>query len=240
MPADTGGWNRDTLARRIEHTLLKPQASPAEVERLCQEARTYGFAAVVVNPWYVAQAVKALGGTDIDVATVVGFPLGATTTTVKVFETIEAVLAGATHVDMVMNVGALKGGQPDEVQRDIAAVVAAARGAGAGGRGPVVVKVILETALLTDDEKVLACRLAQAAGADYVKTSTGFGPGGATVNDVRLMRSVVGPGMGVKAAGGIRNGEQALAMLAAGADRLGASASVAILEELWPSTAPKA
>lgn len=240
VTVDSQGWDRTSLAKRIEHTLLKPQATPAEVERLCHEAKTYGFAAVVVNPWHVRAAVRALAGTGVEVATVVGFPLGATTTGTKVYEAIEAVQAGASHVDMVMNIGALKAGMADEVQRDIAAVVAAARGAGAGGPVPVVVKVILETGLLTDEEKVLACRLARAAGADYVKTATGFGPGGATVEDVRLMRSVVGREMGVKAAGGIRTGAQALAMLAAGADRLGASAGVAIVEELWPSTAPKA
>ncbi len=238
MAVDTHGWDRASLAKRIEHTLLKPQATPAEVERLCDEAKAYGFGAVVVNPWHVRAAARALAGTGIAVATVVGFPLGATTTGTKVYETIEAVQAGATHVDMVMNIGALKTGMVDEVQRDIAAVVAAARGAGVPG--PVVVKVILETGLLTDEEKVLACRLARAAGADYVKTATGFGPGGATVEDVRLMRAAVGSEMGVKAAGGIRTGAQALAMLAAGADRLGASAGVAIVEELWPSTAPKA
>lgn len=212
------------LARYIDHTLLKPEATPQDIARLCHEAREYGFAAVCVNPLFVAQAADALAGTEVAVCTVVGFPLGATPTVVKVAETVQALHDGAQEIDMVLPVGLLKAGRYDAVARDIRAVVQVAHAAGA------TVKVILETALLTDQEKVVACLLAKQAGADYVKTSTGFGPGGARVEDVALMRRTVGLTMGVKAAGGIRTYEAALAMIEAGANRLGASAGVALVE----------
>lgn len=213
-------WDR-ALARLIDHTLLKPEATEEQIRRLCAEARHYGFAAVCVNPWWVPLCVQELKGTGVKVATVIGFPLGATTTEAKAFEARQAVEAGADELDMVMNVGALKSGHLDRVQEDIAAVVRAAAGR--------VVKVILETGLLTDEEKVTACRLAVAAGAHFVKTSTGFGPGGATVADVSLMRRTVGDQVGVKASGGIRDHATAVAMVEAGATRIGASSSVAIV-----------
>ncbi|MFO7173351.1 MAG: deoxyribose-phosphate aldolase [Bacillota bacterium] len=213
-------WDR-SLARLIDHTLLKPEATAEQIRRLCAEARHYGFAAVCVNPWWVPLCVQELKGTGVKVATVIGFPLGATTTEAKAFEARQAVEAGAEELDMVINVGALKSGHLDRVQEDIAAVVRAAAGR--------VVKVILETGLLTDEEKVTACRLAVAAGAHFVKTSTGFGPGGATVADVRLMRQTVGDQVGVKASGGIRDHATAVAMVEAGASRIGASSSVAIV-----------
>ncbi|MBI4466443.1 MAG: deoxyribose-phosphate aldolase [Acidobacteria bacterium] len=213
------------VAAMIDHTLLKPEASRADILKLCEEARQFGFATVVVNPTWVATAAAALRGTPVKVCTVVGFPLGATLPQVKIQETEEVVKLGAQEVDMVMNVGALKSGEDGFVEQDIRGVVEAAR------RGGALTKVILETALLTDEEKVRACCRAQAAGAYFVKTSTGFGPGGATAKDVELMRLVVGPGMGVKAAGGIRTYEDLQKMLKAGATRIGASASVRILEE---------
>ncbi|MCG0238715.1 MAG: deoxyribose-phosphate aldolase [Firmicutes bacterium] len=213
-------WDR-ALARLIDHTLLKPEATEEQIRRLCAEARHYGFAAVCVNPWWVPLCVQELKGTGVKVATVIGFPLGATTTEAKAFEARQAVEAGADELDMVMNVGALKSGHLDRVQEDIAAVVRAAAGR--------MVKVILETGLLTDEEKVTACRLAVAAGAHFVKTSTGFGPGGATVADVSLMRRTVGDQVGVKASGGIRDHATAVAMVEAGATRIGASSSVAIV-----------
>lgn len=213
------------VAAMIDHTLLKPEASRADILKLCEEARQFGFATVVVNPTWVATAAAALRGTPVKVCTVVGFPLGATLPQVKILETEEGVKLGAQEVDMVMNVGALKSGEDGFVEQDIRGVVEAAR------RGGALTKVILETALLTDEEKVRACCRAQAAGAYFVKTSTGFGPGGATAKDVELMRLVVGPGMGVKAAGGIRTYEDLQKMLKAGATRIGASASVRILEE---------
>ncbi len=215
----------EELARYIDHTLLKADATEEQIRKLCREAIDYHFASVCVNPAYVALSAKELEGTDIKVASVVGFPLGATLPEVKAFEAGAVIRDGAQEIDMVINIGALKSGRDDLVQEDIAGVVAAAHGAG------VLVKVIIEAALLTDDEKVRACRLAKAAGADYVKTSTGFGPGGATIEDVRLMRKTVGPEMGVKAAGGIRSAEKALAMIEAGATRIGASAGVRIIEE---------
>ena len=220
--------NRDwkAVARLIDHTILKPEASPQQIERLCQEALRYGFAAVCVQPCYVALAASRLRGTPVKVASVIGFPQGATLTAVKRFEAQEAVRLGAGELDMVQNVGALKAGDRAAITRDIAAVVEVGHGQGA------LVKVILENALLTHDEKVLACQLALAAGADFVKTSTGFSSGGATAEDVALMRSVVGEQAGVKAAGGIRSAADVLAMIAAGASRIGASASVAIVQEL--------
>ena len=213
------------VAALIDHTLLKPEATRDDILKLCAEARQFGFATVVVNPTWVATAAAALRGAPVKVCTVVGFPLGATLSTVKVAETEEAVKLGAEEIDMVINVGALKSGEDEFVEQDIRGVVAAAR------RGGAVSKVILECALLTDEEKVRACWCARAAGADFVKTSTGFGPGGASAHDVELMRLTVGPGMGVKAAGGIRSYEDLKAMLSAGATRIGASASVRILQE---------
>ncbi|AZR74791.1 deoxyribose-phosphate aldolase [Anoxybacter fermentans] len=206
----------------IDHTLLKPNATEDDIRKLCEEAKKYGFASVCVNPAYVALASKLLRGTGVKVCTVVGFPLGATTTTTKVIETRDAIANGATEIDMVINVGALKSGNNALVKRDIEEVVEAAR-------GRAIVKVILETSLLTDEEKVRACLLSKYAGAHFVKTATGFGPGGATVEDVALMRKTVGNEMGVKASGGIRDLKTARAMIDAGATRIGASASVAIV-----------
>lgn len=214
-----------SVAAMIDHTLLKPDASRAEVETLCREAAQFGFATVCVNPTWVAVCARLLRGTPVKVTSVVGFPLGATTPDVKNYETRRALFDGAGEIDMVINVGALKSGDLRAVERDIEAVAAPCREAGA------VSKVIIEAALLTDDEKVTACTLAKAAGADYVKTSTGFGPGGATVADVALMRRVVGEEMGVKAAGGVRDLESLKAMVAAGATRVGASAGVRIVQE---------
>lgn len=215
------------LARYFDHTLLRPEATRAQVEALCQEAIRYGFFAVCINPCYIPLAASILKGTGVKICSVVGFPLGATLPEVKAFEAERAIALGAEELDMVMNIGALKSGDYALVREDIARVVAVAHGAGA------LVKVILETALLTQDEKVTACKLAVEAGADFVKTSTGFGPGGATVEDVRLMRETVGEKAGVKAAGGISSLEQALAMIEAGANRIGASRSVKIIQEAY-------
>ncbi len=228
-----GGIEPD-LARLIDHTLLKPEATMSDIEKLCDEARKYGFASVCINPSYVPLCAKLLRGTDVKVCTVIGFPLGATLTAVKAFETEHVIRDGAQEVDMVINVGMLKSGQYEYVENDIFAVVSTAR------RYRVLTKVILETGLLTDEEKVKACILAKRAGADFVKTSTGFGKGGATVGDIALMRRVVGSAMGVKASGGVRTREDALAMVAHGADRIGASASVKIVSPeptLEPATA---
>ncbi len=211
----------EKLSAYIDHTMLKPEATTEDILKLCAEAARYEFAAVCINPCHVKTAVKALQGTPVKVCTVIGFPLGATTTAVKAFETAEAVAAGAAEVDMVINIGALKGGDETYVQEDIAAVVKAARGR--------TVKVILETALLTTEEKVLACRLARQAGAHFVKTSTGFGPGGATAEDISLMREAVGPDLGVKASGGVRTRQAALQMINAGATRIGTSSGVTIV-----------
>ena len=213
------------IAALIDHTLLRPEASQADIRKLCDEAKQFGFATVCVNPAWVAVAVAALQGTRVKVCAVAGFPLGATLTETKIFETEQVVKLGTQEVDMVINVGALKSGQHERVEQDIRGVVEASH------RGGAICKVILECSLLTDQEKVTACRLAQSAGADFVKTSTGFGPGGATAHDVELMRLVVGPQMGVKAAGGIRSYEDVQKMLSAGATRIGASASVKILQE---------
>jgi len=212
------------LAAMIDHTLLKPSATREEISRLCEEARRYGFASVCINPCYVPLAAQLLRLTNVKVCTVVGFPLGANRTEVKAFETERAVADGATEIDMVANIGAVKSGDDALVRDDVRAVVEACRGI-------VVSKVIIEAALLTDEEKVRACEAARDAGADFVKTSTGFGPGGATLEDVALMRRVVGPTIGVKAAGGIRSYEDAQQMIAAGASRIGASASVKIMQE---------
>lgn len=213
-----------SIAKCIDHTVLKPQTTEAAVRKLCAEATQYGFASVCVNPCWVALCADLLKDTEVDVCTVIGFPLGANTSAVKAFEAAEAIRQGATEVDMVLNVGALKDGNADLVRADIAAVVEAAR-------GKALVKVILETCLLTDEEKRIACRLAKEAGADYVKTSTGFSTGGATEADIALMRAEVGPEMGVKASGGIRDYATAQAMIRAGASRIGASAGVQIVAE---------
>jgi deoxyribose-phosphate aldolase len=212
------------LSHMIDHTILKPEATQDQIAQLCYEARKYGFASVCVNPTNVKLCASLLQGTDIDICTVVGFPLGATPTDVKVFETQQALREGATEVDMVLNVGALKSRDYELVRDDIASVARACHADNA------ILKVIIEAALLTDEEKVIACQLSKVAGADFVKTSTGFGPGGATVEDVALMRRVVGPSIGVKAAGGIKTFEDAQKMIAAGASRLGASASVKIVQ----------
>ena len=213
------------LARYIDHTLLKADATQDEIAQLCYEARKFNFASVCVNPAYVKLCGQLLNGTDIDVCTVIGFPLGATPTDVKVFETQQAIREGATEIDMVINVGAIKSRDYELVERDIASVARACHS------GNAILKVIIEAALLTDEEKVVACQLAKVADADFVKTSTGFGPGGATAEDVALMRRVVGPTIGVKAAGGIKTYEDAQKMIAAGATRLGASASVRIMQQ---------
>ena len=213
-----------TLARHIDHTLLKPDAVEAELVKLCEEAREHKFFSVCINPCNIEKAKELLQGTDTKICTVVGFPLGQMTTEAKSFETNEAILLGAEEVDMVINVGKLKDKDYDYVLEDIRAVVLAAKG--------VLTKVIIETCLLTDEEKVKACELAKDAGADYVKTSTGFSKGGATKEDIALMRKTVGPEMGVKASGGIRTLEDAMGMIENGATRLGLSASVSIVNEL--------
>ncbi len=212
----------ERMASMIDHTVLKPSTSREDIEKLCEEARRFCFASVCINPCYVPLCAQMLRMTNVKVCTVVGFPLGANRSEVKAFETERAINDGAQEVDMVINVGALKSKDRDLVESDIRAVVEMCRGI-------VVSKVIIEAALLTDEEKVTACTLAKAAGADFVKTSTGFGPGGATAHDVALMRGVVGEDMGVKAAGGIRDVETAQEMIAAGASRIGASASVKIV-----------
>ncbi|RLL46902.1 deoxyribose-phosphate aldolase [Oceanobacillus piezotolerans] len=212
------------LANKIDHTLLKPEATKEQIEKLCAEAKEYNFYSVCVNPLWVESAASMLKDTEVDVCTVIGFPLGANTTEVKIAETKDAIAKGATEVDMVIPVGKLKSGQDEEVEADIRGVVESAK-------GKALVKVIIETSLLTDEEKVKACKLAVQAGADYVKTSTGFSTGGATVEDIRLMRETVGPDIGVKASGGVRDFETANEMIEAGASRIGASSSVAIVNE---------
>ncbi|HEX6923740.1 MAG TPA: deoxyribose-phosphate aldolase [Bacillales bacterium] len=212
------------LAEIIDHTALKPDTTKAQIEKLCSEAKTYGFASVCVNPTWVKTAAESLSGSDVKVCTVIGFPLGATTTETKVFETKNAIESGASEVDMVINIGALKSGDDAAVLNDINAVVKAAEGAA-------LTKVIIETALLSDEEKVRACELAVKASADYVKTSTGFASGGASVEDVALMRKTVGPDIGVKASGGVRDRETTEAMVEAGATRIGASSGVAIVQD---------
>lgn len=209
----------------IDHTLLKPDATDSMIENLCKEAIEYNFCAVCVNPYFVKLAKDLLKDTDIKVATVIGFPLGANTKEVKAYETIDAIKNGADEIDMVINIGALKNKDYDLVKEDIEAVVEAAK-------GKAIVKVIIETCLLTEDEKKKACELSLEVGADFVKTSTGFSTGGATVEDVKLMKSVVGNEMGIKASGGIRDLETARRMVEAGATRLGASSGVKIAQEL--------
>jgi deoxyribose-phosphate aldolase len=212
------------IAALIDHTILKPEATRADVIKVCREARQYNFASVCVNSYWVPLVRGELAGSPVKVCTVVGFPLGAASTEAKAAEASTAVCAGAQEVDMVINVGALRSGDQDAVKADIEEVVRVSH------RGGAIVKVILETALLDDNQKAVACMLAKEAGADFVKTSTGFGPSGATAHDIALMREVVGPRMGVKASGGIRTLQDVQAMTAAGATRIGASASVKIVE----------
>jgi deoxyribose-phosphate aldolase len=222
------------VARLIDHTLLKPEASRDQISRLCEEAHHYCFASVCVNPAYVKLCADLLRGADgVLVCSVIGFPLGATLAEVKAYEAQQAIAHGAAEVDMVQHVGALKSRNYDLLRQDMAAVVTVAHNNGA------LCKVILETALLTDEEKEIACRIAGEVGADFVKTSTGFGPGGATVADVALMRRVVGPDMGVKASGGVRTYADVRAMVEAGATRIGTSSGVRIVEEaLGQSSTP--
>ncbi|HWB86906.1 MAG TPA: deoxyribose-phosphate aldolase [Bryobacteraceae bacterium] len=212
------------IAALIDHTILKPEATRADVTKVCREARQYGFASVCANPYWVPLVRAELEGSSVKVCTVVGFPLGATSTEAKMAEAAVALRAGAEEIDMVLNVGALRSGDHETARLDIQEVVKVSHEAGA------IVKVILETALLDDNQKAVASTLAKLAGADFVKTSTGFGPSGATAHDVALMRHVVGPAMGVKASGGIRTLEDLKSLTAAGATRIGASASVKIVE----------
>ncbi|WP_287899178.1 deoxyribose-phosphate aldolase [Arthrobacter sp.] len=212
------------IASYIDHTLLKPDASREDVQRLCAEAVEYGFKSVCVNPVWVKTAVQALKGSPVLCCAVVGFPLGATPTDVKVFEARGAVEDGAAEIDMVINIASARADDKDALVEDIAAVAAAVHD------GEAILKVIIETALLTDEQKVLACQASVEAGADFVKTSTGFNGGGATVEDVKLMRATVGPDLGVKASGGVRSLEDAQAMIAAGATRIGASSGIAIVK----------
>lgn len=211
------------MAQYIDHTLLRPDVTADEIDKLCSEAMEYGFASVCINPTWVKRAANNLRGSPVPVCTVIGFPLGATTPEIKAMEARKALRDGAKEVDMVINVGALKSGDNELVYNDIAKVVDSAHEGGA------ICKVILETALLTDEEKVIASALSRKAKADFVKTSTGFGPGGATVYDVALMRETVGPDMGVKASGGVRTADDAEDMIAAGATRIGASAGIEIV-----------
>ncbi|NMO78513.1 deoxyribose-phosphate aldolase [Bacillus sp. UniB3] len=213
------------IAKMIDHTLLKADATKEQVVTLCEEAKQYVFASVCVNPTWVKVASELLSGTEVKVCTVIGFPLGATTSATKAFETEDAIKNGATEVDMVINIGALKDKNYDLVKEDIKAVVDAAK-------GKALSKVIIETSLLTNEEKEIACKLAVEAGADFVKTSTGFSTGGATVEDIALMRKTVGPDVGVKASGGVRSSEDTEKMIAAGATRIGASSGVAIVNGL--------
>lgn len=228
------GGAPDEIAAMIDHTLLKPDATRADVEALCLEAITFRFATVCLNPVWIRIAADRLAGSGVSACSVVGFPLGATTADVKGYETRRAIFDGAREIDMVINVGALKSGDFHTVERDIEAVTTPCRDCS------VVSKVIIEAALLSDQEKVTACTLAKAAGASYVKTSTGFGPGGATVSDVALMRRVVGEEMGVKAAGGVRDLGALKALVAAGASRVGASAGVKIVQQARGEQTPNA
>lgn len=217
---------RASLAKYMDHTLLKPEATAADIDRVVAEARKFGTASVCVNPYWVTRAAAGLAGSGVKTCTVIGFPLGATSTASKVAETRDATAHGAQEIDMVINIGELKAGNDDAVRSDISAVANAAHEAGA------LLKVIIETCLLSDEEKRRACELSVAGGADFVKTSTGFSTGGATTADITLMRETVGPELGVKASGGIRTLEAAIAMIEAGATRLGVSAAVSILEEV--------
>ena len=213
------------IAQMIDHTALKADTLESQIVALCEEAREYNFASVCVNPTWVKKAAELLQGSDVKVCTVIGFPLGANTPEVKAFETTQAIKDGADEVDMVINIAALKDGNNELVEADIKAVVDAAK-------GQALTKVIIESCLLTDEEKVRACELAVKAGADFVKTSTGFSTGGATKEDIALMRKTVGPNIGVKASGGVRNAEDAAVMIEAGATRIGASAGIAIVNGL--------
>jgi deoxyribose-phosphate aldolase len=216
----------ETVAALIDHTLLKPEATRPQVEKLCAEAVQYGFACAFVNPMWVALAVSVTRGTNVKVGAPVGFPLGANLTATKRAEAEDLLRVGAHELDMVLNIGALKSGDRKLVQHDIAAIAELAHGAGA------ILKVILENCLLTLEEKIVACELSIAAGADFVKTSTGFSTGGATVDDIALMRGVVGERAGVKASGGVRSGKDALAVIEAGANRIGTSSGIQILRDL--------
>ncbi len=211
------------LNKTIDHTLLKPEATEAQIKMLCEEAAEYDFMSVCINPTWVKKAAELLSGTDVKVCTVIGFPLGANTSEVKAFEADNAIQNVATEVDMVINIGALKGGNDALVQSDIESVVNVSKGRALS-------KVIIETALLTNEEKIRACELAKKAGADFVKTSTGFSTGGATLEDIKLMRATVGPDMGVKASGGVRTTEDAKQFIQAGATRLGSSNGLAIVK----------
>jgi len=213
---------KNTIASYIDHTLLKPESTEEEITMLCDEAKEYKFKTVCINPYWVKTARAILEGSDVGITTVIGFPLGASTTKIKVAETKDAIASGATEIDMVINIGELKLNNNDAVKSDIASVVEAAD-------SEAIVKVIIETGLLTNDEKVRACELSKLAGANFVKTSTGFGPGGATEEDVKLMRKTVGTTIGVKASGGVRNSVTAKTLIKAGATRLGASAGIAIV-----------
>ncbi|ANU23525.1 deoxyribose-phosphate aldolase [Planococcus donghaensis] len=213
------------IASYIDHTLLKPESTESQVVQLCKEAAEYNFASVCVNPTWVEKAAAELTNSEVKVCTVIGFPLGASTPETKAFETTDAISKGAGEIDMVLNIGALKSGNTDHVKKDIEAVVNAAK-------GKAIVKVIIETCLLTDEEKVTASQLSKEAGADFVKTSTGFSTGGATVEDVKLMRQTVGSEMGVKASGAVRSLEDVEAMIEAGATRIGASSGVKIMQGL--------
>jgi deoxyribose-phosphate aldolase len=239
LTSTLGGIPTDlNLAAMIDHTMLKPDVTPDQIAQLCFEARKYGFASVCVNPGHVKLCADLLRGSKVKVCTVIGFPLGATSPEAKVYETETALRDGATEIDMVINIGALKGGDFTWVARDIRGVVETSHAGGA------IVKVIIETSLLNQEEKIKACLLAKEADADFVKTSTGFAGGGATVEDIALMRRVVGPDMGVKASGGVRTFEEAKSLVEAGATRIGASAGVKIVqggkEEKKESAAPAA
>jgi deoxyribose-phosphate aldolase len=220
--------NKD-FAKFIDHTLLKADAKKEEILELCEEAKMYSFASVCINPTWVQTAAASLEGSPVKVCTVIGFPLGASTSAVKAFETKNAIENGATEIDMVINIGALRDGDDETVKKDIASVVEASK-------GRAIVKVIIETSLLTDHEKRTACELAVVAGADFVKTSTGFSTGGATEGDIKLMRAVVGPVTGVKASGGVRSFEDMQKMINAGATRIGASSGVQIMRGLQSET----
>lgn len=215
---------KNELARMIDHTVLKADTKEEKVEEICKEALQYNFASVCINPCNVEFAAKLLRGSEVKVCTVIGFPLGANTTATKTFETKDAIEKGATEVDMVINIGKLKDKDYDYVKKDIEAVVNEAK-------GKALTKVIIETCLLTDEEKIIACRLSKEAGADFVKTSTGFSTGGATVSDIKLMREAVEEKLGVKASGGVRTYEDSIAMIEAGATRIGASASIDIINK---------
>ncbi len=217
---------KEQLARLIDHTLLKPSATKDDIRRLCEEAKTYGFWSVCVNPFYVKFAADILRNSDVRICSVVGFPFGASTTKIKTFEAEKAVDDGADEIDMVMNIGALKSQDYEFVKADIRSVVEHVK----AGKDKIV-KVIIETGLLSEDEKVLACRLVRDSGADFVKTSTGFNAPGATANDVKLMRDTVGPNFGLKASGGIRTYQDAVNLIEAGANRIGTSSGIAIIEK---------